>query len=63
MQLRAPITPDDVQTRDSEYLRERLVLENLFQTNKVTYVLSHHDRILIGGVSLENGKVSSIPVT
>jgi 4-deoxy-L-threo-5-hexosulose-uronate ketol-isomerase len=58
MQLRAPITPDDVQTRDSEYLRERLVLENLFQTNKVTYVLSHHDRILIGGVSLENGKVS-----
>ncbi len=58
MQLRAPITPSDVQTRDSEYLRDKLVIDNLFQINKVTYVLSHHDRILIGGATLQNGEVS-----
>jgi 4-deoxy-L-threo-5-hexosulose-uronate ketol-isomerase len=58
MQLRAPITPDDVQNRDSNYLREKLVIGNLFQTNKVTYVLSHHDRILVGGANLANGQVT-----
>lgn len=58
MQLRAPITPIDVQTQDSEFLRERLVVENLFQINQITYALSHHDRILIGGVSLKSGKVT-----
>lgn len=57
MQLRAPITPDDVQTKSSDYLRERLVIENLFQINKVTYVLSHHDRILIGGATLNQGQL------
>lgn len=57
MQLRPPITPEDVQSKTSEYLREKLVVENLFQTNKVTYVLSHHDRILIGGVTLTNSEV------
>jgi len=38
-------------------LREKLVIENLFQKNLVTYVQSHHDRILIGGASLYNGSV------
>jgi 4-deoxy-L-threo-5-hexosulose-uronate ketol-isomerase len=57
MQLRAPITPDDVQMKSSTYLRERLVIDNLFQLNTVTYVLSHHDRILIGGATLNNAHV------
>lgn len=55
MDLRAPITPEDVQSKSSEFLREKLVVEDLFQTNKITYVVSHHDRILIGGVSLSSG--------
>lgn len=58
MELRPPITPDDVQSRESSYLREKLVIENLFQQNVVTYVQSHHDRILIGGASLYNGSVN-----
>ena len=58
MQLRAPITPSDVQSKDPAFLREKLVVEELFQINKVSYVLSHHDRILIGGATLENGSVS-----
>ena len=57
MQLRAPITPDDVHSKNSEFLREKLVIENLFQLNTITYVLSHHDRILIGGATLKDGSV------
>lgn len=56
--MRTPVTPEDVQTRTADYLREKLVISNLFQRNVVTYVLSHHDRILVGGVSLEKGNVS-----
>lgn len=58
MQLRSPITPEDVQTQSPEYLREKLVISNLFQKNTVTYVQSHHDRILIGGVSLQGSSVT-----
>ncbi|MEJ6761334.1 MAG: 5-dehydro-4-deoxy-D-glucuronate isomerase [Candidatus Planktophila sp.] len=57
MELRPPITPEDVQDKTSDYLREKLVISNLFQRNLVTYVQSHHDRILIGGISLHNGEV------
>ncbi len=55
MEIRTPITPEDVQLKNSDSLREKLVVSELFQRNLVTYVLSHHDRILIGGVSLESG--------
>lgn len=57
MEIRTPITPDDVQSRSGDYLREKLVISNLFIPNSVTYLLSHHDRILIGGASLKNHKV------
>ena len=58
MDIRTPITPEDVQSKSSESLREKLVISNLFQKNVVTYVLSHHDRILVGGSSLQSGKIS-----
>ena len=58
MDIRTPITPEDVQSKSSDSLREKLVISNLFQKNVVTYVLSHHDRILIGGSSLQGGKVT-----
>jgi len=55
MEIRPQITPEDVQSKSGDHLRERLVITNLFQENVVTFVMSHHDRILIGGVSLKNG--------
>ncbi len=58
MDIRTPITPEDVQSKSSDSLRAKLVISNLFQKNVVTYVLSHHDRILIGGSSLQGGKVT-----
>lgn len=57
MEIRTPITPEDVQTRTAEYLRSKLVIDNLFKKNEITFVQSHHDRIILGGVSLQNGKV------
>jgi 4-deoxy-L-threo-5-hexosulose-uronate ketol-isomerase len=58
MEIRPQITPEDVQSKSGDHLRERLVITNLFQENVVTFVMSHHDRILIGGVSLINGSVT-----
>lgn len=58
MEIRTPVTPEDVQIKSSDSLREKLVISNLFQKNVVTFVLSHHDRILIGGASLQSGKVN-----
>lgn len=58
MEIRTPVTPEDVQIKSSDSLREKLVISNLFQKNVVTFVLSHHDRILIGGSSLQSGKVN-----
>jgi len=57
MEIRTPVTPEDIQIKSSDSLREKLVISNLFQKNVVTFVLSHHDRILIGGSSLQSGKV------
>lgn len=57
MEIRTPVTPEDIQIKSSESLREKLVISNLFQKNVITFVLSHHDRILIGGSSLQSGKV------
>jgi 4-deoxy-L-threo-5-hexosulose-uronate ketol-isomerase len=58
MELRTAITPEEVQSKSADYLRQQLVIQNLFQKNSVTYVQSHHDRILIGGVSLQGATVS-----
>ena len=58
MEIRPQITPEDVQSKSGDHLREKLVITNLFQVNVVTYVMSHHDRILIGGVSLNKGTVT-----
>lgn len=57
MQIRPAVTPADIQTLTGDELRDSLVVEGLFQKNVVTVVLSHHDRILIGGVQLQDSKV------
>lgn len=55
--MRSVITKEDVQSRSSEFLRERLVVSDLFKINEFSWVQSHHDRILLGGVALQNGKL------
>ena len=57
MEIRSVVTKEDVQSRSSEFLRERLVISDLFKINEFSWVQSHHDRILLGGVALQNGKL------
>ena len=57
MEIRPAITKEDVPTRSPQYLRERLVITGLFKVNELTFVQSHHDRILIGGATLKQGRI------
>ena len=58
MDMRQAISKNDVVSQPASYLRDRLVVSQLFLENRVTYVQSHHDRILLGGAALRNGAVS-----
>jgi 4-deoxy-L-threo-5-hexosulose-uronate ketol-isomerase len=57
MEIRQPISKDDVQTLTSTELRDRLVVENLFQEGKITLVMTHHDRLIVGGVICTSKKI------
>lgn len=61
MQVRPAITPEDVQSKSGAELRSSLVIEGLFLSNRVTFVLSHHDRILIGGAHVEGKDLELAP--
>lgn len=47
--------PDDVENLDTEELRERFVLSGLFAPGEVNWGYAHDDRILVGGVVVEEG--------
>jgi len=57
MEIRPAITKEDVSNRTPQYLKERLVISGLFKENELTFVQSHHDRILIGGATLKQGRI------
>lgn len=57
MEIRPAITKEDVPSRSPQFLRERLVINGLFKVNELTFVQSHHDRILIGGATLKQGRL------
>lgn len=58
MEIREAITPNQVQSESSEFLRDRLVISGLFKRNQLSLVYSHHDRILLGGATLDNGVIT-----
>jgi 4-deoxy-L-threo-5-hexosulose-uronate ketol-isomerase len=58
VEIREAITPNQVQTETNEFLRQRLVITNLFKKNQLNLVYSHHDRILLGGAILDSGEIS-----
>ncbi|MBN8881144.1 MAG: 5-dehydro-4-deoxy-D-glucuronate isomerase [Salana multivorans] len=51
--------PDDVARLGTQELRERFVLSGLFTPGEVTWGYAHDDRLLVGGVLVEDGS----PVT
>ncbi len=49
MELRTASNPKDAKHYDTQRLREEFLIQDLFQVNKVKYVYSHIDRIIVGG--------------
>jgi 4-deoxy-L-threo-5-hexosulose-uronate ketol-isomerase len=61
MRIRHATHPDELQTLDTDGLRERFLAEELFSTGQVRLELTHHDRIVIGGACPAGGSLS-LPV-
>ncbi|MEK4252074.1 5-dehydro-4-deoxy-D-glucuronate isomerase [Paenibacillus sp. FSL W7-1287] len=49
MEIRHATNPVDVKRLTTPELRERFLIENLFESGKLQMVYSHHDRMIIGG--------------
>ncbi|MWC27887.1 5-dehydro-4-deoxy-D-glucuronate isomerase [Paenibacillus sp. MMS18-CY102] len=49
MEIRQATSPQEARHLTTEELRERFLIENLFQAGQVTMVYSHYDRMVIGG--------------
>lgn len=49
--------PEDAKRLDTDGLRERFLLDGLFEVGKCTWAYSHDDRLMVGGVQLDGGSV------
>jgi 4-deoxy-L-threo-5-hexosulose-uronate ketol-isomerase len=49
MEIRHPTHPDEFADLDTEALRRRFLVEGMFSPGEVRLVLSHHDRLVVGG--------------
>ncbi len=54
--------PEDSKQYDTEKLRERYLIESVFEADEINFVYSHHDRIIAGGV-YPVAKELTLPVT
>jgi 4-deoxy-L-threo-5-hexosulose-uronate ketol-isomerase len=54
--------PEDSKTYDTNQLRDRYLIEKLFEENELLMTYSHHDRIIVGG-ALPIDKDVELPVT
>jgi 4-deoxy-L-threo-5-hexosulose-uronate ketol-isomerase len=60
MQSRYESSPKEVQSMNTQQLRENFLIDNLFVANEVTLTYSHYDRVVVGGV-LPKGKSVELP--
>ena len=60
MQQRYATTPDQLPQFDTEDLRQRYLVEEIFVPGEVTAVYTHHDRIVLGG-AVPAGQQVSLP--
>jgi 4-deoxy-L-threo-5-hexosulose-uronate ketol-isomerase len=51
MDIRYGIHPEDAKNYTTEKLRKELLIQNLFEENKINMIYSHVDRMITGGVS------------
>ena len=54
--------PEDVKKYDTQTLRDRFLVEQIFVKDEVSFSYSHHDRFIFGGVLPVDGPVV-LPVT
>jgi 4-deoxy-L-threo-5-hexosulose-uronate ketol-isomerase len=57
MEIRHATNPVESKRYTTKELRENFLIENLFETNKVNMVYSHHDRMVIGGAIPAEGSL------
>jgi 4-deoxy-L-threo-5-hexosulose-uronate ketol-isomerase len=60
MDIRNAMHPDHLKLLDTEGLRKQLLVEGLFETDKLKMVYSHIDRIIVGGACPANKCVAPL---
>jgi 4-deoxy-L-threo-5-hexosulose-uronate ketol-isomerase len=58
MQVRYQQSSEAVRMMDTKQLREHFLIQDLMQKNKVTWVYTHYDRVMVGGAKPVSQKVS-----
>lgn len=61
MHHRYAIHPDQVPGMDTEELRSRFLVEDLFTPGEITLVYTHHDRVVLGGAVPAGGELHLLP--
>ena len=62
MKIQHATHPDDLAALDDESVRARFLEDALFVDGEVTLTYTHHDRMVLGGVSLRPGEQLALPV-
>jgi 4-deoxy-L-threo-5-hexosulose-uronate ketol-isomerase len=60
MQIRYESSPKETATMNTEALRDNFLVEDLLQSDDITWVYSHYDRMMIGGVMPKRKKITLI---
>lgn len=61
MQNRYATHPDDFAALDVPAMRDRFLIEDLFRPGEVTFVHTHHDRMVLGGAVPQRGTPLPLP--
>jgi 4-deoxy-L-threo-5-hexosulose-uronate ketol-isomerase len=57
MQIRYESSPKETATMNTQALRDNFLIENLLQSDEITWIYSHYDRMMIGGVMPKRKKI------
>ncbi len=60
MQIRYQQSPDTVRTMSTAQLRENFLIQELFKKDKVSWVYTHYDRVMVGGAKPVNQKIQLV---
>jgi 4-deoxy-L-threo-5-hexosulose-uronate ketol-isomerase len=58
MQIRYESSPKETATMNTQALRDNFLIENLLQSDEITWIYSHYDRMMIGGVMPKRKKIA-----